>query len=118
MLDVSVTPDGKIFLAPDKDRLVSFQSGFSNVVLSDVGVDAVSCSPSGAVYVAAHSGVHKLVGDMLRPVISNEHLCEELQFLASEFFATDEGVVTGLSTFRTITAPASCASSQVTWNLQ
>eukprot|EP00438_Fugacium_kawagutii_P032836 Skav224528 [mRNA] locus=scaffold388:471159:472850:+ [translate_table: standard] len=93
---VSVSPEGVIFVAdcPNR-RLLSFTNGSGNVLLSDVDVASLFCSPNGTVYVLTQHGhaVEKLVGATLHPLISSEHLPAELQFGATNLFVTKDEVV-------------------------
>ena len=93
---MAVMPDGEILAAErENKRLVSFQNGFGRVLLSDVELTDVFCSPNGVVYVVTQDGqeVQKLVGSTLQPFIDSQNLPEELQFDAGKIFVTKEEVV-------------------------
>eukprot|EP00438_Fugacium_kawagutii_P022092 Skav219836 [mRNA] locus=scaffold859:173315:175003:+ [translate_table: standard] len=93
---VYVCPNGVIFVVDfNNRRLVSFQNGSGNVVLSDVAVHSVFCSPNGDVYVLTQNGaaVEKLIDATLHPLISNNDLPADLQFRASDLSVTKDEVL-------------------------
>eukprot|EP00438_Fugacium_kawagutii_P005360 Skav207097 [mRNA] locus=scaffold2123:33996:35696:+ [translate_table: standard] len=94
--EVSVSCEGEIFVADVLNhRLLSFQNGSGNVVLRDVDIRNVSCSPNGDVYVLTQSGraVEKVVGSTLHTVISSNDLPAELQFQAWDLFVMQDDVI-------------------------
>eukprot|EP00438_Fugacium_kawagutii_P035368 Skav222153 [mRNA] locus=scaffold2756:51180:52859:- [translate_table: standard] len=93
---VSLSPEGQMLVVDyNHSRLVSFENGSGNVVLSDVDIVKVSCLPTGAVYALTQDGgsVQKLVGARLQPVIASNDLPARLQFDAYSFFVTEEEVI-------------------------
>eukprot|EP00438_Fugacium_kawagutii_P032832 Skav224524 [mRNA] locus=scaffold388:407530:409197:+ [translate_table: standard] len=93
---VSMSPSGVLFVADwDNEKLLSFENGSGNVVLSEVHIVDVSCSRNGAIYLLTQEGeaVVNLVGATIQPVILSDDLPEALQFNAKGLFVTREDVI-------------------------
>ena len=93
---LSISPTGDMFVTACAGKLFSFRNGSGKLVLGDIeGLEAVVCSPNGAVYLLTNLGraVQKLNGSTLQPVIESESLPAEMQFTASYMFVTQEEVV-------------------------
>eukprot|EP00435_Cladocopium_sp_Y103_P043341 s237_g12.t1 len=87
--ELTISPSGEMFVADAANqKLVSFQNGSGQLILSDFSFTSLFCSPSGVVYVLHESGtvVAKLVGSTLQTLIAAETLPEDLQFSAIDIF--------------------------------
>ena len=92
---VAISPAGEVFAADFANaRLVSFHNGSGRLVLENIFLNALFCSPSGVIYLLEDfCVVKKLVGSTLQTVIDFNSLPAKQQFWPIELFVTKDEVI-------------------------
>ena len=98
---LSISPSGEVFVSDYRNRrLLRFQNGSGDVVVDNVDIGPLFCSPSRVLYVVSWDGrtLQKLVGSTLETVIASESLPPDMQFSAYRVFVTKEEAIYLLDT--------------------